>query len=226
MLFDTGSPVIIKLKSKDPTENLAAEEYCFSQRRENFILLWQNSPCVIIGKNQFAENEVSEEYIGVIPVIKRSTGGGAVYHDENNLNFSFIKNDDGIPDMKKFTEPVTSFLSYLGIKTAITEKNDILLDGKKISGCASRTKNGRVLFHGTLLFRCDGEKMEKILTPSKEKLEAHAVSSVKARVGELYPYLNGIKTVGEFRDLFEKRLICTENATVYEQKMKLNIKVL
>lgn len=213
MLFKTQTPYLISLKSKDPEYNLAAEEYLFSQRRENFILIWQNSPCVIIGKNQLAEEEVAKSYLHRIPVLRRSTGGGAVYHDENNVNFSFIKNDCEIPMLEKFTQPVRDFLKSIGVETVLSEKNDILLDGKKISGTASRIKNGRVLFHGTLLFRCDFDGMERILTPSKEKLRSNGVASVKSRVGEIAPYCE-LKIVDEFRESLERYLCNAEKAEI------------
>lgn len=213
MLFDKEAPFLVELKSKNPEYNLAAEEYLFSQRRENFIVIWRNSPCVIIGKNQLPENEVSEEYRNFIPVIRRSTGGGAVYHDDNNLNFSFIKNDKNIPTLSDYTKPVRDFLETIGVKTTLSEKNDILLHGRKISGTASRTKNGRVLFHGTLLFKCDCDKMDRILTPPKEKLRSNSVSSVKSRVGEICPFTD-IKTVDEFEKLLINYFCKAENAEI------------
>ncbi len=219
MLFLTESPYLVLQKSKDPENNIAAEEFLFSQRRENFIFIWQNSPCVVIGKNQIVENEVAKEYRNTLPVIKRSTGGGAVYHDENNINFSFIKNDSSIPTLEKFTQPIRDFLKSLGVETELSGKNDILLDGKKISGTASRIQNGRILFHGTLLFKCDFEKMEKILTPNREKLMANGVASVKARVGEIAPYCN-VKTVEEFRNLLIEYLVKEEKSENINIKCK------
>ncbi len=210
MLFSNERPYLISLKSKDPEYNLAAEEYLFSQRRENFILLWRNSPCVIIGKNQIASEEVSEEYLSRIPVLKRSTGGGAVYHDENNLNFSFIKNDAAVPSLTEYTEPIRSFLNSLSIETELSDTNDILLHGKKISGTASRVRNGRVLFHGTLLFRCDRELMDKILTPTKSAY-THSVRSVRSRVGEIAPYVD-MNSVEEFEIMLKNYLLRAENA--------------
>ncbi|MBQ3151248.1 MAG: hypothetical protein IJB86_08405 [Clostridia bacterium] len=212
MLFSKERPYLISLKSKDPEYNLAAEEYLFSQRRENFILLWRNSPCVIIGKNQIGSEEVSGEYLSRIPVLKRSTGGGAVYHDENNLNFSFIKNDCTVPSLLEYTEPIRSFLNSLSIETELSDTNDILLHGKKISGTASRTKNGRVLFHGTLLFRCDADTVNRVLTPTKTAY-TKGVRSVKSRVGEICPYTD-IKTAEEFELLLQNYLLRAENARI------------
>ena len=213
MLFESEAPFLVVLKSKDPEYNLAAEEYLFSQRRENFILIWRNSPCVIIGKNQCAEDEVSENYRNCIPVLKRITGGGAVYHDGNNLNFSFIKNDSDIPSLSKYTKPIRDFLKTLGVETDLSDKNDILFQGKKISGTASCVRNSRVLFHGTLLFKCDAEEMERILTPSKEKLLSNGVRSVKSRVGEICSHIN-VNSVSDFQNLLKNYLIISQKAQI------------
>lgn len=175
------------LPSFDPVENLAAEKELFLQRRESFILLWRNAPCVIIGKNQDPLSETTPLCRASVPVVRRITGGGAVYHDPDNVNFSFIQN--GEIDIRTAVLPILDFLHSLHLPAEFSGRNDILLDGKKISGCAQKQSGGRTLTHGTLLFRRDAETMAAFLSPPAEKLRRHGVASVQARTGELAPYL-------------------------------------
>ena len=152
-------------------------------------MLWRNAPCVILGRNQSVAAEVSAWGLRHVPVLYRSTGGGAVYHDPDNVNFSFFYSEPLPREMQAYLAPVLAFLHALGLPIAFSGRNDLLLDGRKISGCAMRHDAGRTLVHGTLLFRRDADRMEKILTPSADKLRRHGVASVRSRTGELAPYL-------------------------------------
>lgn len=189
MLFDEKTVLRI-LPSVNPYENLAAEEALLTRRLDNYILLWRNAPCVILGRNQSAEAETSAVCRAEVPVLRRTTGGGAVYHDLSNINFSFIRAENEMTDVQCFLHIIMDFLRRNGADVAFSGRNDLLLpDGRKISGCAYRHTNGRTLVHGTLLFRRDAEKMDRYLTPDTEKLSRHGVASVRARTGELAPFL-------------------------------------
>ncbi|MGN0635490.1 MAG: biotin/lipoate A/B protein ligase family protein [Acutalibacteraceae bacterium] len=188
--------LFMTLPSTDPVKNLAAEEELFLRRRESFILLWRNKPCVIIGRNQDPLTETTPLCRMSVPVVRRCTGGGAVYHDLNNVNFSFIQN--GSSDIPTAVQPILDFLQTLHLPVEFSGRNDILLHGKKISGCAQRQSGGRTLTHGTLLFRRDVEKMQAYLSPPAEKLLRHGVASVRSRTGELAPYLPQFRETEDF----------------------------
>ena len=179
----------------DPAFNLALEEIMTAQADAPFVMLWRNRPAVIIGRNQNAYAELDAAYAREhgVAVIRRMTGGGAVYHDFGNLNytiFSFGTDADGrFTDFASFAGPVLNALRSLGVDAAFSGRNDILVGGRKVSGSAKRIHDGRVLFHGTLLFDVDMEAMTAVLTPPRAKIEAKGVSSVRARVANLKEFL-------------------------------------
>lgn len=179
---------ILTLGSTDPFFNLSAEEYFLCEKDEDFFLLWQNEPCIVIGKNQVAADEINHDYVSAcsLPVVRRMTGGGAVYHDTGNLNFSFIQN--GEPDRAKLCRPVIDVLRSLGVEAELSGRNDILVGGRKISGTAMCSHGGRSLFHGTLLISADLEAMSEALKPDETKLIGHGVKSVRSRVANLSEY--------------------------------------
>ena len=174
--------------SNDPFFNLSAEEYFLCEKGEDFFLLWQNEPCIVIGRNQNAADEINRDYVSArsLPVVRRMTGGGAVYHDRGNLNFSFIIN--GEADKIKLCRPVIDVLRSIGIEAEISGRNDILVGGRKISGTAMCSCGGRSLFHGTLLINADLEAMSEALKPDENKLMGHGVKSVRSRVANLSEY--------------------------------------
>lgn len=179
---------ILTLGSTDPFFNLSAEEYFLCEKDEDFFLLWQNEPCIVIGKNQVAADEINHDYVSAcsLPVVRRMTGGGAVYHDTGNLNFSFIQN--GEPDRVELCRPVIDVLRSIGVVAEISGRNDILVGGRKISGTAMCSHGGRSLFHGTLLISADLEAMSEALKPDETKLIGHGVKSVRSRVANLSEY--------------------------------------
>lgn len=179
---------ILTLGSTDPFFNLSAEEYLLHEKSEDFFLLWQNEPCVVIGKNQVAADEINPDYISArsLPVVRRMTGGGAVYHDRGNLNFSFIIN--GEADRVELCRPVIDVLRSIGVVAEISGRNDILVAGRKVSGTAMCSHGGRSLFHGTLLINADLEAMSEALKPDENKLMGHGVKSVRSRVANLSEY--------------------------------------
>lgn len=191
--------IVHELPALDARENLAAEERFF-RSDETCALLWRNAPCVILGRSQNAESEVSAWGRANLPVLRRSTGGGAVYQDADNVNVSFVCAEPLPRALCAYMQPVLDFLRSLGLPAVFSGRNDILLEGRKISGCAMRHDGGRTLAHGTLLFRRDAQAMERALTPDADKLARHGVSSVRSRTGELAPHLPQFADVTAFED--------------------------
>ena len=179
----------------DPAFNLALEEVMVAQSDAPFAMLWRNRPSVIVGRNQNACREFDADYARGhgIAVVRRMTGGGAVYHDCGNLNYSIFAFETDANrryiDFAPFAEPVLSALRSLGVEAEFSGRNDILVGGRKVSGSAKSVHDGRILFHGTLLFDVDFEAMSAALTPPRAKIEAKGVASVRARVANLSEFL-------------------------------------
>lgn len=191
----------------DPRINLAIEEYALKQLdiNETYLLFYINQPSIIIGKNQNTIEEINQAYVEDqdIIVVRRLSGGGAVYHDLGNLNFSFITKDDGdsFHNFKKFTEPVVRALGKLGIQAELSGRNDIMAEGKKISGNAMFATKGRMFSHGTLLFNSDKDHIVSALNVKKDKIESKGIKSIRSRVGNIVDFLTEPLTVEQFRSL-------------------------
>jgi len=196
----------------DPAYNLALEEIMAAQADAPFVMLWRNRPAVIIGRNQNAVREFDSAYAREhgIAVVRRMTGGGAVYHDLGNLNYSvFAFETDAnrrFVDFAPFAEPVLAALRSLGADAEFSGRNDILVGGRKVSGSAKCVHEGRILFHGTLLFDVDMDAMSAVLTPPQAKIEAKGVSSVRARVANLREFLPDLDS-DSFRLAMERELL-------------------
>jgi lipoate-protein ligase A len=201
----------IRLKTNNPYYNLAVEEYLFRSTDDDIFMLWQNAPTVVVGKNQNVYAEVDVEHAkhhGAL-ITRRITGGGAVYHDLGNVNYTFITSDKKAKslDYEYFTRPIISALAMLGLKCEMSGRNDLLCEGRKFSGNAQHTANGRILHHGTLLFDTDLEDMSHVLRIDKEKLEYNAVKSHKSRVVNLKELLGADVSVGDFIDAIERFVV-------------------
>lgn len=189
----------------DPRINLAIEEYALKNLdiNESYLLFYINKPSIIIGKNQNTIEEVNQDYVeqNEITVVRRLSGGGAVYHDLGNLNFSFITKDDGesFHNFKKFTEPVVKALGKLGVQAELSGRNDIMAEGKKISGNAMFATKGRMFSHGTLLFNSEMDHIVSALKVKKDKIESKGIKSVRSRVGNIADFLKEPMTIEEFR---------------------------
>ena len=184
--------------------NLAFEEFVLENRREgDWLMLWQNANSVIVGLNQNAAEEVDPAYVRAhgIRVVRRMTGGGAVYHDLGNLNYSFITDalDTASLSMEALARPVCRALSALGVAAELSGRNDICVEGRKVSGTAQRLSHGRVLHHGTLLFDTDAEALSGALRADLEKFSSKAARSVRSRVGNIRDFLPADMDLGEFR---------------------------
>ena len=206
--------IYLETGSTDPRYNLAFEETVLTSRLTGDILmLWQNDNAIIIGRNQNAAAEINSNFVEEhdIRVVRRTTGGGAVYHDLGNLNYSFIT-DIGNADrmlLSRFARPVVRALNRLGLDASLSGRNDITIDGKKVSGTAQRIHKGRLLFHGTLLFDSDPDMIAGALNASPEKFTDKAARSVRARVGNIRGMLKTDMTLEEFRESIKETL--TEN---------------
>lgn len=176
---------IIDLKSTNPYKNVASEYYYYSTIGEDDIvfLLWQNSPCVVIGRNQNIYQELDLEYITknkIFPV-RRFTGGGAVYHDLGNLNYTFISNQKN-KDMKKWMQIILKALEYSNIRAKLDGRNDLTIDDKKFSGMAWIEDDNKFMVHGTLMVDLDLSVLIQCLTPDISKFTGKGIKSVKSRV--------------------------------------------
>lgn len=186
--------VYLETGSQNPFYNLAFEEYVLSRRRTgDYLILWQNDNTIVIGQNQNAEQEINRAFVEShgIRVVRRTTGGGAVYHDLGNLNYSFIT-DAGEAEslaMERFTQPVVGALQGLGLRAEASGRNDILVEGRKVSGTAQRLLNGRILHHGTLLFDADPVMVAGALQADPEKFRSKSAKSVRSRVGNIRDFL-------------------------------------
>jgi lipoate-protein ligase A len=208
----------LTLDSTDPFFNLAVDEYLLKKRTEDFFVLGINDRSVIIGKHQVAHRETDTRFVSKykIPVIRRISGGGTVYHDRGNLNFSFILNSSHGKqiDFRKYTLPVIDFLVSLGVDAKFEGKNDIRVGGLKISGNAEHVYRNRVLHHGTLLFNTDIDEMKGSIRNFTGKYETRAVSSNPSSVINL---TNVLKDV--LKNVFKNVLKDVDNIYWFKAEM-------
>jgi lipoate-protein ligase A len=215
----------IENNSTNPRYNLALEEYAFNNfdLKDDYVILWRNEPSIIIGRNQCTLEEINSQYTteNKINVVRRITGGGAVYHDLGNLNFSFITKVDRIEqiDFKKYTYPIINALGKLGVECELSGRNDLTIDGKKFSGIAQSIKRGRLLNHGTLLFNSNLDNLGKSLKVKKGKIESKGAKSVRSRVTNINDYLKSDIDILEFRDLILKYLFEYEQSPIIKYEL-------
>ncbi|AEC02424.1 lipoate--protein ligase [Parasphaerochaeta coccoides] len=192
--------------SVNPYYNLALDEYAMKHidEKEDFFFLWQNEPSIIIGKNQTTLEEINSAFVEErgIHVARRVSGGGAVYHDLGNLNFTFILNVDDLSRVNffKYVQPVIDALATLGVKAELSGRNDILIDGKKISGNAQRIANGRLMHHGTLLFDENLDDLVAALNVNPDKISSKGSKSVRSRVTNIREHLPKDMDIRQFWD--------------------------
>jgi len=201
--------IFVPNENNDPRVNLAIETYLLTEMPldEPILLFYINEPSIIIGRNQNTIEEINKEYVDEhgIHVVRRLSGGGAVYHDHGNLNFSFIMPDDGnsFRDFAKVTQPIIQALHDLGVEGAeLKGRNDLVINNMKFSGNAMYATNGRMFAHGTLMFDSDIDEVVNTLKVRKDKIESKGIKSVRSRVTNIKPFLSEDKqemTTEEFR---------------------------
>ncbi|MCW6074672.1 lipoate--protein ligase [Clostridium sporogenes] len=196
----------------NPYFNLALEEYFLKYKdlQDDILILWQNEPVIVIGKNQNTYEELNLHYVDSknIKVVRRLSGGGAVYHDLGNLNFTIIESNSNIHknDFSFFALPVISCLSKLRIKATFSGRNDILIDGKKFSGNAQYFYKDKLLHHGTLLFISDLTVLSKALNVKKDKFQSKGIKSVGSRVTNISDYIDLNIPLKKFKDMIIKSI--------------------
>jgi len=183
---------------------LATEEFLLKHKSEDCFYLFINSPSIIVGKNQNTLAEINVEYVqkNNIDVIRRLTGGGAVFHDPGNLNFTFIKEDkkDKNIDFRKYTQPILDVLNDLGVDARFEGRNDLTIKGKKFSGNAKHFYKDKILQHGTLLFSSKLPDLSQALKVNPLKFQDKAVKSIRSRVTNISEHLLSPITLQEFED--------------------------
>ncbi|MCL6632803.1 MAG: lipoate--protein ligase [Alicyclobacillus herbarius] len=196
----------------DATLNLALEEYALTtfDINETYLLFYSMHPTVIVGKNQNTLEEINTDYVREhgVTVTRRLSGGGAVYNDEGDLSFSFITKNDGnsFHNYRRFTDPVVAALRDLGVPAELSGRNDILVEGKKVSGNAQFASRGRMFSHGTLMFDVNLDNVAKALNVRREKMESKGIKSVRSRVTNIRPYLKRDMDIREFRQVLLERI--------------------
>ncbi len=189
----------------DPFFNLAAEEYVLKNFTENFFMLWRNEPSVIVGRHQNSLAEINVDFVrdNNIKVVRRLSGGGAVFHDLGNINFTFIESAEGdkLIDFHKYTRPVIDVLQQLDVDARFEGRNDLTIDGRKFSGNAEHVFRNRVLHHGTLLYDSELTDLSGALKANPAKFNDKAVKSVRSRVTNIAGHLREPLALEQFRDL-------------------------
>lgn len=188
----------------DPTYNIATEYYLFHEYNEPILFLWINGPSIVVGKHQNTIEEINAKYVkeNNITVCRRLSGGGTVYHDEGNLNYTIISNDEQRKlDYESFSLPVIKALESMGIQASINSTNSITVDGFKICGHAQYINKKRTMHHGCLLFESDLSVLEKALIVPKDKIKSKGIKSVRAQVKNIREFLDQAYTMDDFKML-------------------------
>ncbi|MCI1779695.1 MAG: lipoate--protein ligase [Bacteroidales bacterium] len=206
----------------DPYWNLAAEEYLFTKFDVPVFRLWRNEKAVIVGRYQNAFAEIDRNFVKEhgVKVVRRMTGGGAVFHDLGNINFTFIESrrtgEDSSAMFRRFTRPILEALRGLGVNAYLEGRNDLLIEGRKFSGNAICVSNGRILQHGTLLFSSSMEDISGSLKTRPEKFMGKAVKSNRSRVTNISNYLSEPMSALDFKEYLRKSISGKYDMTTYE----------
>ncbi len=198
---------IVRSNTSNPAFNLATEEFLMNHKQDNWFYLYINAPSIIVGKHQNSLAEINVDYVkeNNVIVIRRTTGGGAVFHDPGNLNFTFImkENPGETADFRKYTQPIIDVLQAMDVDAKFEGRNDMTIEGKKFSGNAKAFYNGKILQHGTLLFNSTLPNLSQALKLNPLKYRDKAVKSISSRVTNISEHLKHDITLEEF----EKRIV-------------------
>ncbi|MFP3156258.1 lipoate--protein ligase [Lachnospiraceae bacterium ZAX-1] len=211
---ETGCP--------NATYNFAFEDYCIDSlcKGNKILSIWQADNTVMLGRYQIAQNEINDSKQSVIhpAIVRRSTGGGTIYTDVGTLLFTAIMpvHDVATIDFSLICKPFVHALQKLGLHASLSGRNDILIDGKKVSGNAQTVRNGYLCAHGSLLYHADLDTLSQILHPDKQKIESKAIKSIRFRVANLSDYMEHPPTIDVFKAMFKEALLSMEdNAQAY-----------
>lgn len=209
----------IESKTNDPYYNLALEEYMFHNSTEDCFMLWQNDKTIVIGKYQNTIEEISSRFVkeNNINVVRRLSGGGAVYHDMGNVNFTFIakRSEENSFCFEHFTGHIIDILKEFKITAEFNSRNDLTIGGRKFSGNSQYIKGDRILHHGTLLFDSDLEVLVKALNVSDAKIESKAVKSVHERVTNIKSHMEEDISLKDFKIAIKKHICGGETIKKY-----------
>ena len=210
--------IYVKNSNDDCFFNHAAEEYLMDNFNDEVFMLWANKPSILIGRNQNTLTEINYDYVknNNIDIVRRLSGGGAVFNDSGNINFTFITYRDRDKhkfknSFEKFAFPVIEALKSLGVHAEFTGRNDIVIENKKISGNAQYFQKEKLLHHGTLLFDCDMSNLSSALKSKAQKIKCKGIKSVKGRVTNILPHLKEAISLEEFKNFLEQYIIDTYN---------------
>lgn len=212
----------IESNSTDPYFNLALEEYVFNElpKDESYFMLWQNANTIVIGKYQNALEEVNQKVVDErgIKVARRLSGGGAVYHDMGNLNFTFIVDQKDVKGLnfRIFVVPIVETLKGFGIEAEFTGRNDIVIDGLKISGNSQYVKRNRVMHHGCIMLDSDLEKVADALKVKDAKFKSKNSKSVRSRVTTINAHAPQKISMDEFKAALKSHILGDESVEPYE----------
>ncbi|MEQ8625876.1 MAG: lipoate--protein ligase [Vicingaceae bacterium] len=207
--------------STDPYFNIATDEYIFKHIKEDCFMLWRNDNAIIVGKHQNTLAEINVDYVKEkdIKVVRRLSGGGAVYHDLGNLNFSFTRTGENteVVDFQRYTKPILEVLQSLGVNAKFEGRNDLTIDGKKFSGNAEHVFKNKVLHHGTVLFSSEMKDVSGALKISPLKYKDRAVKSIPKRVTNVEEHLKEKISLEEFTHKVMDHIIAThDDCKLYE----------
>ena len=213
--------IYIESPNTDPYYNLALEEYVFEHmdKRESYFMLWQNDNTIVVGKYQNTYEEINREYVDAhdIHVVTRLSGGGAVYHDRGNLNFTFITDQEDLSkfNFRIFVKPVIAALSEFGVDAEFTGRNDLVIAGKKFSGNSQYAKGGRVLHHGCIMLDSDLNTVRNALRVRDAKFTSKSVKSVRSRVTTINEHAPTGISMSEFKDALKRQVFAGNDISEY-----------
>jgi lipoate-protein ligase A len=206
---------LIESLNTDPMFNLALEQFVFDSldASHSYFMLWQNHNSIIVGKHQNTMAEINAAAVKElgISVVRRLSGGGAVYHDMGNLNYTFIS-DAGAnttADFTAFYKPIKEALASFGVPVETSGRNDMTVHGKKFSGNAQYLKRGRIMHHGTILYDSNLDMLSKALNVSNDKIESRGIKSARGRVANIRPYMKTDMPIGDVWDALKKYMVET-----------------